>query len=233
MERARKSFSNWQGLYSTSQVSRLARIPTSTLYSWKTNGILKPTLVIKEGDTVVDFGYSYADLTIARIMRALRDEKLNLRSVGIALRHLFERLGPPSKGWADAYVYILGNRVFAEKRQADEWGITTATSYGQQVETRFFGDLFEILRNAEEGGSIIVPADFSMAVDIDPSIMDGSPVVKNTRIPTHSVFTKHLAGKTIDQLAKLYQLAKNIVQKVIEYEQFLNSPITDARTANA
>jgi uncharacterized protein (DUF433 family)/DNA-binding transcriptional MerR regulator len=223
----------WQGLYSTAQVSRLARIPTSTLYSWKANNILKPSLVIKEGNNIVDYGYSYADLTIARIMRALRDEKLNLKSVGISLRHLYDRLGPPSKGWADAYVYITGNRVFAEKREADEWGMTTATSYGQRVETRFFGELFELLRNMEEGGSIIVPQAYSMAVDIDPSIMDGAPVIKNTRIPTQSLFSKYLAGRTIEQLAKLYNLAKHLVEKVIEYERFLNSPITETRATAA
>jgi uncharacterized protein (DUF433 family) len=228
-----KPVTRWQGLYSTAQVARLARIPTSTLYSWKTKGILKPSLVIMDGDTVVDFGYSYADLTIARLMRALRDKKLNLKSVGIALHHLFDRLGPPSKGWADAYVYIVSNRVFAEKRQADEWGVTAATGYGQRVENRLFGDLFEELRNMEEGGSILIPQAFSNAVDIDPGIMDGEPVVKNTRIPTYTLFAKFVAGKTIDELARLYGLAKHLIEKVIDYERFLNTPITQAGTTAA
>ncbi len=223
----------WQGLYSTAQVVRLARIPTSTLYSWKAKGILKPSLVIMDGDTVVDYGYSYADLTIARLMRALRDKKLNLKSVGIVLHHLFERLGPPSKGWADAYIYIAGNRVFAEKRQADEWGVTAATGYGQRVESRLFGDLFEELRNMEEGGSILIPQAFSKAVDIDPRIMDGEPVVKDTRIPTHTLFAKFIAGKTIDELARLYGLAKHLIEKVIDYELFLQTPITETGTAAA
>lgn len=233
VERVTKPVTKWQGLYSTAQVARLARIPTSTLYSWKTKGILKPSLVIMEGDTEIDYGYSYADLTIARLMRALRDKKLNLKSVGIALHHLFDRLGPPSKGWADAYVYIVGNRVFAEKRQADEWGTTAATAYGQRVETQFFGDLFEILRDMEEGGSILIPQAFSKAVDIDPRIMDGEPVIKNTRIPTRSLFTKFLAGKTSDELSRLYGLAKQLIEKAIEYERFLDTPITQARAATA
>jgi len=230
MDKMTKPLTKWQGLYSTTQVARLARIPMSTLYTWKTKGVLKPSLVVMAGDDIVEYGYSYADLTIARLMRALRDKKLNLKSVGVALHHLFDRLGPPNKGWADAYVYIIGNRVFAEKRQADEWGITTATGYGQRVETRLFGDLFDILRNMEEGGSILIPEAFSNAIDIDPSIMDGEPVIKNTRIPTHVLFTKFVAGKTSDELAKLYGLAKQIIEKVIEYERFLNTPIAETRT---
>ena len=220
----------WQGLYSTSQVSRLARIPTSTLYYWKAKGILKPSLVIKNGDVVIDYGYSYADLTVARLMRALRDKKLNLKSVCIALYHLFERLGPASKGWADAYVYIIGNRVFAEKREADKWGVT---AYGQRTEPQLFGDLFDILREAEEGGSILIPQPFSNYVDIDPRVMDGEPVVKDTRIPTRALFAKFLTGKTMDEVARLYKLAKQHVEKVIEYEQFLNTPIQHARASAA
>jgi len=228
-----KPLTEWQGLYSTAQVARLARIPTSTLYAWKTKGILKPSLVVTTGDDIIEYGYSYADLTIARLMRALRDKKLNLKSVGVALHHLFDRLGEPSKGWADAYVYISGNRVFAEKRQADEWGTTAATGYGQRVETRLFGDLFDVLRDMEEGGSILIPRAFFNAVDIDPKIMDGEPVIKNTRIPTHVLFTKFVAGKTSDELAKLYGLAKQIIEKVIEYERFLNTPIAETRTVTA
>ena len=232
-DRMMKPVTEWQGLYSTSQVARLARIPMSTLYSWKAKGILTPSLVIIDRDTVIDYGYSYADLTIARLMRALRDKKLNLKSVGITLHHLFDRLGPPSKGWADAYVYISGNKVFTEKREADEWGITTATGYGQRVETRLFGDLFEVLRDMEEGGSILIPQAFTKAVDIDPRIMDGEPVIKNTRIPTYIIFAKFLAGKTIEEIAKLYGLAKQLIEKVIEYERFLNTPITQARATAA
>ena len=63
---------------------------------------------------VID-GYSYADLTISKILRALRKDQLDLRHAGIALRHLWERLGPPDKGWADANVYIEGNKIYAEK----------------------------------------------------------------------------------------------------------------------
>ena len=233
VDKMTKPLTKWQGLYSTAQVARLARIPISTLYAWKTKGVLKPSLVVMTGDEIIEYGYSYADLTIARLMRALRDKRLNLKSVGIALHHLFDRLGPPSKGWADAYVYIIGNRVFAEKRLADEWGITAATGYGQRVETRLFGDLFDIFRDMEEGGSILIPQAFASAVDIDPTIMDGEPVIKNTRIPTHVIFAKFIAGKTSNELSRLYGLAKQLIEKVIEYERFLNTPIAESRTATA
>ena len=147
----------WQGFYSTSQVSRLARVPLSTLYSWKERAIIVPSVeVINEHGDVVDEGYSYADLTIIKIMRALRVDRLNLTSVGTALRHMYERLGPPSRGWSDANVYIVDKKIFAE--QSDEWETTSASGFGQKVETRLFGDLFPLLREQEEEGSILSTA---------------------------------------------------------------------------
>src|SRR3990172_11207367 len=114
---------NWQGFYSTSQVSRLARVSRSTLYDWRERGIVAPDLQLKnEHGDVVDVGYSYADLTIIRIMRAHRHDHLDLKFVYLALRHLFDRLGPAEGGWADARVYVVDNKVFAEK--SDEWDLT-------------------------------------------------------------------------------------------------------------
>ncbi len=224
---------DWQGFYSTAQVSHLARVPVSTLYYWKAKGIVVPSVVVKSHDLVVDYGYSYANLTVIRLMRAIRDKKLNLRSVSIALHHLFERFGPPSKGWTDTQVFIVGGHVFAEKRVLDAWGTTTADLFGQTVETRLFGDLFDELREMEEGGSILVPKDYSSAVEIDPNIMNGDPVVRNTRIATSVLFLKYLKGKTISELANLFKLAQGVVKKVIEYEQFLSAPITTSGQALA
>ena len=125
----------WHGFYSTPQVARLARVPVSTLYNWKKRAIIAPSVeLVDENGRVVEEGYSYADLTIIKIIRALREDRLDLTSVGVALRHMYERLGPPSEGWSDAYVYIVGNKIFAE--QSDDWQTTSATGFGQKVETR-------------------------------------------------------------------------------------------------
>ena len=81
----------------------------------------------------------------------------------------------------------------------------------------------------EEGGSILVPKDYASAVEIDPNIMNGEPVVRNTRIATSVLFMKYVTGKTISELARLFKLAQAVVKKVIEYEQFLSAPITASR----
>ena len=232
-EESYDSMAQWQGFYSTAQVSRLARVPVSTLYDWKAKGIVVPSVAIQRPGLVADYGYSYANLTVIRLMRAIRDRKLQLRSVSIALHHLFERFGPPSEGWADAQVFFIGRHVFAERRELDEWGTTTAEQYGQKVETRLFGDLFHELREMAEGGSILVPKDYASAVEIDPNIMNGEPVVRGTRIATSVIFMKYAKGKPIGELARLFELAQDLVEKVIDYEHFLSAPITASGQAIA
>jgi uncharacterized protein (DUF433 family) len=179
---------------------------------------------MREEGRIVAVGYSYADLTIIRMVRALRDDKIDFNSAAVALRHLYDRLGPPSRGWADAHVYFAGNRVFAY--QPDEWDTTDATRFGQKIEKRLFGDLFEELRDLEEGASIVVPRQFRKDVEINPRIMGGEPVVRRTRVPTAALAALADKGKSVGEIARLYRpVPRRAIEKAIEYERFLDKRI--------
>ncbi len=220
------------GFYSTSQVARLARVPRRTLHAWKIKGILKPSIQIIADGEVIDEGYSYADLTILRLSRAIRDKKLNLRSVCVALRHLIDRFGHPDGGWSNVNVYIANNHVYAEK--LDEWDVTAADRGGQKVETLLFDDIFNILRDLDEDGDILLPKGFSQCIAIKPNVMGGEPVIKNTRIPTVTIATKHRKGTSIDRLVDLYRpVPRECIERAIEYEEYLNSPLAQAGAVTA
>ena len=139
----------WPGFYTALDVARLAQIPSRTLYEWQQRKIIKPSIELKGDDGKTIPGYTYADLVLIRILRALREDKIDFSSAAIAIDHLFARLGPPSRGWADAHVYFRGKRIYAWK--PDDWDVTEATAMGQKVETRAFGDVFPELRRIEEG----------------------------------------------------------------------------------
>ena len=215
----------WQGFYSSSQVSRLAGVPIGTLYEWRKRGIIRPSLQLLQSGLVADEGYSYADVTLIRVLRSLRERRLTFDSAGKALRHMYERLGPPSRGWANERVYVVGNRIYVDR--PDEWGATDATELGQKVETVLFGDLFEELRELDEGASILVPPQFRKYVQINPEVMGGEPVVKDTRLPTSVLRTMLRKYKSVGRLASLYRpIAKEAIEKALEYESYL-----DRRTA--
>lgn len=219
----KKAMTDWQGFYTAAQVSRLTQIPEATLSDWKSMGIIRPTLELRDGSgKVYAEGYSYADMSLIRLLRALRDGKLDLKSARIALNHLYERLGPPDKGWADARVFIVGHHIYTEL-PLDTFGVTDATHMGQVVETRLFGDLFAELRAAEEDASLIIPQQFWGTVEVNPNVKGGQPVIKGTRLPTASVAALARSGTSLNHLQRLYPtIAKEMLKKAIEYEEYLD-----------
>ncbi len=216
--------SEWQGLYSTAQVSRLARIPRSTIYEWRRRGIIRPSLeLLTQSNLIADEGYSYSDLTLVRIIKALRDKHLDFDSAATALRHLYERLGPPDRGWANETVWVVGNRIYIDR--PDEWEITDATNMGQRVMETVFGDLFDELREMDEEASIIVPPQFRKYVQVKPEVMGGEPVIRDTRLPTATVVAL-LVKHDIDELKKLYRrIPPESIEKAIEYERYLDREV--------
>jgi uncharacterized protein (DUF433 family) len=178
-------------------------------------------LQIVEHGEVIEEGYSYADLTLVRIVHALRKRQLSFNSAVSALRHLVERLGPISTGWANERVYLRGKNIYTER--PDEWGVTEATRGGQKAEEVLLGDLFDELREEDEDASILVPRQFRKYVQINPRVMGGEPVVRDTRIPTGVlVMMLHRYG-SIDRLVKLYRpVSREAIEKAIEYERYLD-----------
>ncbi len=209
--------SEWQGFYSTAQVSRLARIPTRTLYDWKASGIIAPSVQVIGADGVEEEGYSYADLAIIKLMRGLRLKQLNLRSVARTLRHLYERFGPPtSPEWRGAHVYIQGKEALAQK--PDEWDTTVGTRGGQKAIMGCF-NVFE------EEATLLVPKSFAEYVEINPDVMDGLPVIRGTRVPTSSIAMMVDQDASLSELAGLYSpISREYLRKANEFERSLDRP---------
>lgn len=216
--------SKWQGFYSTNQVSRLAGIPKRTLYRWKRKRIISPSVRVIDAHGKVDEGYSYADLAIIKVLHALRIRKLNLRSVVIAFRHLYDRFGSPSgEGWANAHVFIVKKDVFAQK--PDDWDTTLATKGGQRAEMRVLGDL------VEEEGALLVPREFSEYVEINPDVMDGEPVIRDTRVPTFILATLVDQGMAIAELVDLYYpISATAIEHGITFEKNIEETYSKVAT---
>lgn len=218
--------SSWQGFYSINQVSRLAGVPKKTLYSWKTKGIVGPSLkVLDDSGRTIEEGYSYRDLAMIKLLRALRNKELNLRSVARTIRHLVDRFGLPNNPqWSRAHVYVVGKEVFAQK--PDEWETTVGTRGGQKAEMRVLGELFE-----EEAGAI-VPREFDAYVELNLNVMEGQPVVRDTRVPTSILATMYDQGVSLVELAELYYpIPKLAIERAISFEKSLDETSLSATHA--
>lgn len=208
------------GFYTIPDMARLTGIPARTLHEWRLRGIITPNWVVTEGKRYEE-GYSYAQLTIVRLIRQLRADQIDFKAAAKALRHLYDRLGPPSTGWRDERVYFIGKDIYVEGQ--DGWPITEATQLGQTVATPLFGDLFEELRDLEDGGSILIPREFRPFVEINPAVMGGEPVIRGTRIPTSVIAAFRKKGRTLARLVELYApLTLLFLEKAIDYEGFLD-----------
>jgi uncharacterized protein (DUF433 family) len=212
------------GFYSLRDVGRLAGIPMRTLYNWRLRGIISPSLESRSGNTVEE-GYAYADLTIIRLIRALREDRIDFEAAKKALSHMYTRLGPPSKGWAGERVYFVGRSIFVEGQ--DEWPITDATKLGQTVAPVLFGDLFGELRDLEDGSSILIPKHFRPYVHIDPKVLGGEPVVRGTRLPT-SMLGALAQARGVAAVVRMYAslVSPKILRQAIAFERHLDLQAT-------
>ncbi len=106
---------------------------------------------------------------------------------------------------------ICGTKII---QKPDNWETTLATKGGQKAEMRVLGEL------VEEEGALLVPKQFSEYIEINPDVMDGEPVIKDTRVPTSILATMSAEGMPITELAELYSPISAIaIEKAIEFEE--------------
>ena len=213
--------SSWDGCYPVGQASRLTGVPRATLYAWKKQGIISPDA---EAYSLFDFdekpsrvGYSLTDLAIIKLLRGLRNKRLDRKTLAQALRQLLrEHGGVNNPAWQQAQLYLSGKEVYAHK--PDGWdGESEAKVAGagrrgkRRVATPL--DLFE------EEALYLVPESFRAYVQVDPEIMGGDPMLRRYYIPTSLLAAMYRQGTSYAEIARLYApIPQKTLEKAIEYE---------------
>ena len=54
-------------------------------------------------------------------------------------------------------------------------------------------------------------------LSMDPEVMSGELVVSGTRIPAQLLQARHIAGKSVEEIAQMYRLSIELVQRVLSY----------------
>ncbi len=54
---------------------------------------------------------------------------------------------------------------------------------------------------------------------IDQRIQSGSPCIRGTRIPVHSIYGRYRGGDTIEYMMKDWRLTREIIQAAIDYAE--------------
>jgi len=211
-----------EGFYETRMAARLARVPSSTLGHWVSEGVATPSqqVVDARGD-VIEKGFSFSDVAYLRLLRHFRVKGVPMENAVDALIHLQDRLGPPGPAWRDAKVFVHGRRIYAYR--PDQWGTTLSTRRGggQRVEERLFGELFPELRDTAD--SLLIPSQFLEDIEINPAISGGLPVIRGTRIPTSAIRALAEEKSQITIGREIYPfLQRRQVKQAIEFEFYLD-----------
>ena len=195
-----------KGVLPTSIVTRLSGVSAPRLLRWRRVGLIRASVV--SGRRGVPIVYSWADYQRIRAIAALVRAGVSPS----ALPGAVELLDQDAPNWCAC---VLTDR----ERDAAE----------RVVGSQPVGGLDRLWSSSPLGEL----GAFADAVNMDPRIRSGWPVVRGTRIPTPIVYGMHLGGESVADLAREYEIPARKVQRVIEFEQALWGAISVAHAPAA
>ncbi len=189
-----------KGFYTTSEAARLARVPESTVRYWDHKGYVVSNWEYVDEDGRTQYGYDFEALLLMRLLKMMRDNHIGMTHAIPVLRHCVERFGPPGPSWEEiAFFAFDGGDVFAY-RANDQWETTTATRQGQKAAEELFGQDFRNLRQGAD--ALLIPDEYMGHVEINPDVLDGAPVVRETRIKTAVLLAMVNLGRTTNDIMR-------------------------------
>ena len=217
--------SAWDGCYPTNQASRLTGVPKSTLNKWKRDGLICPDAeaysLFDLSDRPSKVGYGLTDLMVMKLLRALRNKRIDRKMLADTIRQLIlDSGGVNSDTWRHAPIYISGGKAYSQ--EPDGWkgveGSTDTNAAGRMVATAY--DLFG------KDALFLIPERYRHDVEIAPEMMGGEPVVAGTRVPTSLLAAMHRQGNSLSEIASSYTgIPQDTIEKAVEYERWLNGAI--------
>lgn len=210
------------GFYTPAEASRIALVPRWTLYNWKQNGIIIPTVRWTDEFSREHLGHTFETVVFIRLLRLLREKHISLFKAVGAVQELKKRFGTPSKRWADAKMFVDKEDVFVyEDKDKDDWGTTVVTKYNQRVAEFIFGEEFILLKDRAD--ALLIPSEFMDSVEIDPSIQNGLPIVLDTKILTNIIHGLSLQGYILRAVQRMYPFIPiERIRGAEEYEKYLD-----------
>ena len=210
-----------RGRYNAERASQLSGVPKSTMYDWRRDGILVPDFTSASPSM-----WSYRDLVLLRLLAWLRQGGMQ-RSVAAAK--------------VDGIRRQLSEGVEVRSIHATKWDVVLNDTHGDAVaddrdnllpSQEFYSllgtfDLHEPItelrssrHHALWAPDLVTPSAHSA---ISPWVLAGDPCVRQTRIPTASVFALHTErALSTTAIASLYSgLNAEEVEDVIELERRL------------
>lgn len=212
-----------RGWYSADRAAQLSGIPERTLYDWAQNQVLVPDYA---GDHPM--GWSYRDLVFARLCLGLR--AMNMPRADVAryvhkVRAAMELADDATTTdvRADGRLLVIGDATFDE-----ETGVGFFEGLVEYaVRFDLSAPLGEIGTTAAHGPNLLYPSPHTA---ISPWIQGGEPCVRETRVPTATLYVLHTErALTVDKIVRLYpDLTPDEVEDAVKMETTLRTGLVAA-----
>ena len=199
------------GLYSPSDIVRIAKVRPQVFQAWIKAGLLSPPVTLHAGGKSHNV-YSYRDLLLIRLIARLREKGLPVGKIKQALDNIVAAAGGDPGAWLQATIYA-DEDLIAAILPGDPSGAPFSASQGPQ--TLAVALLPELLEELERD---LVPKRFRH-VRIDPEVLAGAPVVAGTRVPTQTVLITRRSGQDPSEVYPA--LTNEQVEDALAYEEFL------------
>ena len=216
--------SDFEGIYRVADAARYLRaikiadraygVDSPKLIRWIRHGLALPTLADIPGRELL---ITFEDLVSMRVIAGLRAAGISFHKIYEAEAWLREHTGK-QRPFATEFLWTEQSDIFAEFQEA----LIAATKHGQIA--------MGILR------TYIIPVNgLTFRLDdqiaeswepkphilMHPAIQFGAPCVKNTRIPTRSLWGMVEAGDAREWVAEAYEISEEEVDAAIDWERRL------------
>ena len=199
------------GLYSPSDIVRIAKVRPQVFQAWIKAGLLNPPVTLHAGGKSHNV-YTYRDLLLIRLIVRLREKGFPVGKIKQALDNIVAAAGGDPGAWLQATIYADKDLIAAILPGTTAGAPFSASQGAQTLAVALLPELLEELERD------LVPKRFRL-VRIDPEVLAGAPVVAGTRVPTQAVLLTRRSGQ--DPREAYPALSNEQVEAAIAYEEFL------------
>lgn len=207
-------------LYNLAEAAVFLGIPQSTLRSWIRGRTYPSQAGPKFFAPLIDAAdpqhckLSFANLGEAHILQATRDQDIPIPRVRTAIDYVQERITSPHPLISTDF-YVFGKDLFLKGLAGDD--PVNVSKAGQMGIGAILNDLLRRLERDQTGYPVrIFPAKTQRLV-LDIRVAAGQPTVKGTRIPAKLLWSRRLAGDSIQKLASGYGIPERDVEEAIRH----------------
>jgi uncharacterized protein (DUF433 family) len=182
-----------EGVYAAQLTAKLAGISLRQLRYWVAKGLLQPTAY--DAPRYKRDLFAFTDLVQAKLIGRLRKERVSLQKVAKAIRWLRQEM-QSDDAWHTKTFATDGVDVFILLDPGETY--SAAQHPGQRVFQAFLGEIADEL---ERAGELL---GLGKAIQVNRDIQGGTPVIRNTRIPTRLVSQLLADGFSPARIQRMY-----------------------------